>query len=905
MFNFIKDLFDDNKKEIKRLSRLVEQINALEPKVKRLSDKQLLAKTAEFKKKLADGVDPRSLIPEAFAVVREASIRTTGLRHYDVQLMAGIAIWEGKIAEQKTGEGKTLTATLPLYLRALEGKGAHLVTVNDYLARRDCGWMGQIFSFLGLSTSCIIPQQSFIYDDEFKGSSEDPRLRRLRPIERGQAYLADITYGTNNEFGFDYLRDNMAQSKSEMVQRGHFFAVVDEVDFALIDEARTPLIISSPSSEATDKYYQFAALASQLQAETDYVIDEKGKTAMLTEYGIRKVERQLGVDNLYEEDFDTIHHIENSLKARTLFEKNKDYVVQDGQVIIVDEFTGRLMHGRRWSDGLHQAIEAKEGVAIQKESKTWATITFQNYFRLYQHLAGMSATAATEQEEFKKIYDLDVVVVPTNKPVIRNDKPDLVYKTRRAKYTAVVAEIEKKHKKGQPVLVGTTSIENNEMVSNYLKKKGIPHQILNAKQHQKEAAIIAKAGEKGAVTVATNMAGRGVDIVLGGSEPKKPKTKKEQKQYKLAYANWKKRHQEVLDLGGLAVIGTERHEARRIDNQLRGRSGRQGDPGESQFFVSLEDDLMRIFGGEQIGSIMTRLKMPENMPISHPMVTKMIGQIQIKIEGFNYDIRKSLVEFDDIVNKQREIIYKKRRDILDESENNPEALEKRIIEKLKREMEQIVNFSLDAKTMMPDYKRVVLAFTEIVPIEDHSLRQALEKEFKGLSAEELVKKLKNNIVNAYKKHQERLGAEVARQIEKSVLLYTIDNLWVDHLTALDSLKEGVRLRGYGQRDPLVEYRMESFKMFKELLAKIDYHVVRRLFRVEVQIRPQTPAGAISESRGQISLSKFQAANQKNAQQLGNSQVKQVVSNQPKVGRNDPCPCGSGKKYKKCCYPKYE
>lgn len=905
MFKLIKKLFDYNEKELKRLAKVVEQINAFEPKVKKLSDKEIKAKAKGFRKKITSGIDPKQLLPEAFALVREAAIRTIGLRHYNVQMMAGISIWEGKIAEQKTGEGKTLTATLPLYLRALEGKGAHLVTVNDYLAQRDCGWMGQVLNFLGISVSCIIPYKSFIYDPKFKISADDDRLSHLKPIERKEAYLTDVTYGTNNEFGFDYLRDNMARDPKEIVQRKHHFAIVDEVDFALIDEARTPLIISSPEAEATDKYYRFAKLAAELLFETDYVVDEKARTAMMTEFGIRKVERKLGVDNLYEEDFDTIHHIENALKAATLFNKDKDYVIKDNQVVIVDEFTGRMMFGRRWSDGLHQAVEAKEGVTIQRESKTWATVTFQNYFRLYPVLSGMSATAVTESEEFKKIYQLEVIEIPTNQLVAREDYADVIYKNRRAKYAAVAAEIAECYQTGQPVLVGTTSIENNEMVSRYLKKKKIPHQILNAKHHQKEASILANAGRLNAVTVATNMAGRGVDIVLGGAKPKESKKTKE------LLKQWQQKHDQVLEVGGLHVIGTERHEARRIDNQLRGRSGRQGDPGSSRFFVSLEDDLMRVFGGEKIASVMGRLNMPEDMPISHSMVSKMIEQIQTKVEGFNYDIRKGLVEFDDIVNKQRGVIYRQRRDVLTNYQKDPSKLKKFVLDKLRREMEIIVDASLDPETMEPKFDKVVLGFVEIFPIEETSQRNDLREKIKGLSQLRLVKKLKKMIVDAYLEKEKEISKNVCREVEKSILLYTIDNLWVDHLTALESLKQGVRLRGYGQRDPLVEYRSESFKMFKKLLTQIDYHLTRRLFRVEVATDPRRSLSRAIEGRGRMIIPEIPADQGQNSQADPiAAQVKTVVSTQPKPGRNDPCPCGatkedgSPKKYKQCCYPKY-
>ncbi len=897
MVNVLEKLFGYNERQLRRLQKIVDQINSYEDEVKKASAEELRKRTDKFREDIESGTNPEELIPEAFAVVREASVRTTGMRHFDVQMVAAVSLWEGKIAEQKTGEGKTLSATPALYLRALEGKGAHLVTVNDYLARRDCGWMSEIFDYLGLSVGCIVPDESFIYDSDFKKPADDKRLRHLKPTDRKTAYQADITYGTNNEFGFDYLRDNMARKLDDVVQPGHYFAIVDEIDFALIDEARTPLIISSPQQEPTEKYYKYAQLADELFPETDYIIDEKARMAMLTEYGIRKVERKLGVNNLYEEDFDTIHQIENALKARTLFQKDDDYVVKDGQVIIVDEFTGRLMHGRRWSDGLHQAVEAKEGVEIQKESKTWATITFQNYFRKYEVLSGMTGTAETEKEEFKKIYNLDVLVMPTNEPVIRKDYPDQIYKTRRAKYAAVADEIDDSNQKGQPVLVGTTSIDKSEMLSNFLKKKNIPHEILNAKHHEREAQIIARAGEPKAVTIATNMAGRGVDIVLGGEPPEKAQLS--EAKYEKADEKWQEKNKKVLDLGGLYVIGTERHEARRIDNQLRGRSGRQGDPGASKFFVSLEDDLMRIFGGEKIAGMMERLNMPEGAPISHPMVSKMIKQIQVKVEGFNYDIRKSLVEFDDVVNKQREIVYGRRREILDEFENKPEALEQRVVDLVENQIKVIINTGFSMETGELDKKKIVLGFSDIVPLAEGEKRQSLEEEISGLEPEEIEDTFNRHFKKIYQAREEILGRAPMREIEKEVLLHTLDNLWVDHLTALDSLKEGVRLRGYGQRDPLVEYRKESYEMFQDLLAKVDYHASRRLLRVQVTPRAAERAG-VTETRGEMFV-----PGETEGQPAGNPKVEPVVSDQPSPGRNDPCPCGSGKKYKKCCYPKYE
>ncbi|MBI5619443.1 preprotein translocase subunit SecA, partial [Candidatus Gottesmanbacteria bacterium] len=652
MLKFLGKLLDSNEKELKRFRTLVEAINQQEEGVRKLKETGFAKKTAEFKERLAHGETLDQLLPEAFALVREAAHRTIGERHFDVQLMAAVALHTGKIAEQKTGEGKTLSATPALYLNALTGRGVHLVTVNDYLARRDAGWMGPIYHLLGVSVAAIISEQSFLYDPEFTDpTATDWRLKHLRPVTRKEAYLADITYGINSEFGFDYLRDNMASDMSQLSQREYHFAVIDEVDSILIDEARTPHIISAPDTEATHKYYDYAKVVENLTAQLDFVIDEKLRTAHLTDHGILKIEKMLGVGNIYETNFETVHHIEAALKAKTLFAKDKDYIVKDGQVVIVDEFTGRLLVGRRFSEGIHQAIEAKEGVSIQQESKTLATVSLQNYFRMYQKLAGMTGTASTEAEEFKKIYNLDVVVIPTHRPMIRRDFADSVYKTPRAKYAAVVADIIDCYKRGQPVLVGTTSIEKNEIISEFLKRKGIPHQVLNAKNHLREAMIISEAGKKGAVTVATNMAGRGVDIILGGS--KKEKWEMDEKEWEKEEKEWQKRHDEVVGAGGLHVIGTERHESRRIDNQLRGRSGRQGDPGSSRFYVSLEDDIMRLFGGEQVAKLMTVFKLPEDVPLEHAMVSRAIQQAQVKVEGFHFDSRKHLVDYDDVLNKQR------------------------------------------------------------------------------------------------------------------------------------------------------------------------------------------------------------------------------------------------------------
>ena len=680
MLGFLGKFFDSNEKQLDKLRVVVEQVNKWESKFKKLKEKDFVRKTEELKKRLAKGKTLDNLLPEAFALAREAASRTLKMRPFDVQLMAAVCFHQGRIAEQKTGEGKTLSAVPALYLNSLSDKGAHLVTVNDYLARRDAGWNGPAFKLLGVSVGCIMHDEAFLFDPEYTNKDvHDERLAHLKPVSRKAAYDADITYGTNNEFGFDYLRDNMVQDLKNCRQRGHYFAIVDEVDFILIDEARTPLIISAPDAEPTDKYFKFSQLIKTLNPDVDYVIDEKLKTANLTDHGIMKVEKRLGIHNLYEKDFDSIKHIENALKARTLFLKDRDYIVKENQIVIVDEVTGLLIYSRRESEGLHQAVEAREGVKIQQESRTLATISFQNYFRMYEKLSGMTGTAATEAEEFNKIYGLDTISVPTHKPMVRKNYTDTVYKTQRAKFGAVGAEVEKCFKKGRPVLIGTTSIKKNEIVSELLKRKGIPYRVLNAKQHEREAESIAEAGKLKAVTVATNMAGRGVDIVLGGDPADRSKK------------DWQKEHDEVIKLGGLHVIGTERHEARRIDNQLRGRAGRQGDPGSSRFFVSLKDDIMRLFGGEKIASLMDTFKMPENVPLEHPMVSRAIQQAQVKVEGFNFDMRKRVVEYDDVMNKQREIVYKKRREVL-ELDKDSEELKKKIIKNLKDEVNQLVEF---------------------------------------------------------------------------------------------------------------------------------------------------------------------------------------------------------------------
>lgn len=885
MFNFLNRFFNTNTKELEKLESIVIEINALEEKTKKLKDKDFAEKTKEFRQRIADGESIELLLPETFALVREAAKRTIGQRHFDVQLMAAIVLAHGKIAEQKTGEGKTLSAVPALYLHSLTGKNVHLVTVNDYLARRDSGWMGPIFTLLGLSVSSIISEQSFLFDPLHKDKeASDFRLSHLKPIIRREAYEKDIVYGINSEFGFDYLRDNMASSLEETVQKGHYFAIVDEVDSVLIDEARTPHIISAPVEIPSQKYYEYAKLIEKLNSNIDYKIDEKLRTAHLTDHGIAKIEKLYGITNIYENDFDTVYHLEAALKARTLFQKEKDYIVKDNEVILVDEFTGRLMIGRRLSEGLHQAIEAKEGVSIQRESKTLATVSLQNYFRMYEKLAGMTGTAVTEAEEFGKIYKLDVVAIPTNNPMVRKDFPDAIYKTGRAKVSAVIEQIEKANKTGQPVLVGTTSIDKNELISQALKRRGIQHELLNAKNHEREAEIIAQAGEKGAVTVATNMAGRGVDIILGG-DPAEQDTKESKA--------WEKNHNEVVRLGGLFVIGTERHESRRIDNQLRGRSGRQGDPGASRFFVALDDEIMRLFGGDTIANLMTRFNMPEDVPLEHPIVSRAIGQAQVKVEGFNFDIRKHLVQYDDVLNKQREIIYKMRRSVLEEAAKKTEetSLREDILEKINKAIAMIVaaNSSEIYEDGSSSTEKIISDFATIIPFDDASKKQLtlqLEQLEDVGNREDFLIRL---AVDVYNKRKESLGKDIMRQIERFVTLSVIDNLWTDHLDAIENLRQGIGLRGYGQRDPLVEYKNEAFAMFEQLMGGIDDQIVHRIYKIHVQQGPVTPTqpSHIIVNTPESEISK--------------AREKESVIKK-KLGRNDSCPCGSGKKWKKCHYP---
>ena len=893
MLGIFGKFLDSNEREIGKLKSVVENINGFEKKISKFSDKQLKSKFVEFKSYYEKGKSLDELLPEVFACVRESAKRNLKQRHFDVQLMAAVTLHQGKIAEQRTGEGKTLSATPALFLNAIAGKGVHLVTVNDYLAMRDCGWMGPVFNALGASVATIIHDKAFIFDPKHKDNShDDKRLQHLKPVSRKEAYEADITYGTNNEFGFDYLRDNMVFRLADKSQRGHFFAVVDEVDSILIDEARTPLIISQPAAEATEKYYEFAKIIDIL-SPADYVIDEKQRTAHLTEGGTLKIEKKLGVDNLYEKDFSTLHHLEESLKAKSLFHKDKDYVVKDGEVIIVDEFTGRLMVGRRYSEGLHQAIEAKEGVAIQQESQTLATISFQNYFRMYQKLAGMTGTATTEAEEFAKIYKLEVVEIPTNNPMVRKDHSDTIYKTQSGKYSAVAELVGELHEKGQPVLVGTTSIDKNEFLSELLKRKGISHALLNAKNHEKEAEIISLAGQKGAVTVATNMAGRGVDIVLGKG---------------------------VDGLGGLYVIGTERHESRRIDNQLRGRSGRQGDQGATRFFVSLEDDLMRIFGGEQVSKVMDFLKMPEDTPIEHGLVSKAIEGAQKKVEGHNFDIRKHTVEYDDVMNQQRQIIYEVRKKVLETAESKDTSLKIEILEKIEREISNIVTIYSEPEL---DNEKIVEEFISIVPLDINS-KKDLEKRVSEInSSDEIVKFLIDLSNNFYKEREITVGEETARQMEVFVYLNTIDSIWIAHLDTMDDLRSGIGLRGYAQRDPLIEYKREGFELFEKLMVEIDYEIVHRIYKVAVQGQApviQRQEVIVEEKHPEIEIGVEQEKKELEKVESGEGVTKvkierngivteqvygaqgQVGHVHGKIGRNDPCYCGSGKKYKRCHYP---
>ncbi len=902
MLQFIKQVFDYNAREISRLKKRVEEINLLEDKARNLADEQFKLETESIKKSIASG--EKSLddhLPWAYALVREAARRVLGQRHFDVQLMAGIALHEGKITEQKTGEGKTLAATTALYLNALKGKGAHLVTVNDYLARRDAGWNGNVYHFLGLSTAAIISDASFIFDPEYTDNdAADSRLSHLRSIDRKAAYLADITYGINSEFGFDYLRDNMVSAPEQINQRGFYFAIIDEADSVLIDEARTPHIISAPYSEDTSKYYEYAKLVKRLDSATDYVVDEKMRSANLTESGIHKMESFLNIENIYEKDFDSVFHIEAALKAETLFHREKEYIVRGNEVVIVDEFTGRLLEGRRFSEGLHQAIEAKENVKIQRESKTLATVSLQNYFRMYEKLGGMTGTAATEAEEFHKIYKTDVVTIPTHRKMVRADHPDMIYKTERAKFNAVVQEIIDNYKKGRPVLVGTTSIEKNELVSRLLTQRGIQHEVLNAKNHEREAQIISRAGEKGAITVATNMAGRGVDILLGGTPPDQEEEKKDKEKFKKDLLDWQAKHDEVIGLGGLYVIGTERHESRRIDNQLRGRSGRQGDPGETRFFVALEDDLMRIFGGEQITKLMDFLKFPEDQPLSHSMVSRAIEQAQIKVEGHNFDIRKHLVDFDDVLNKQRDIIYSLRKKILLKPESDQTEFKQTIFGLIDEEITNILQSYEAQNESLGDADTQTLTKDLAVLFPD--LESEIMERVKKQDFPKLREFLKEKTESDWKSKEEKVGSQIWLDGVRQIFLSTIDQFWTQHLTAIEDLREGINLRGYAQLDPLVEYKNEAFSMFEKLLAAIDFESTRRLLRTEINIVQEQPKADEPKNLNFQAASAVSVYNDNTQSPKQRTVQNDQTKSKSKIGRNDPCWCGSGKKYKKCHYP---
>ncbi|PLX28231.1 preprotein translocase subunit SecA [Candidatus Parcubacteria bacterium] len=946
--SFLHKMFgDQNKKILKEIQPLVDKINGLESEFEKLTDDDLKAKTSEFKKRLEEGETLDDLLVEAFATVREVGKRTMGMRHYDVQLVGGIVLHQGKIAEMRTGEGKTLTATLPVYLNALSGKGVHLITVNDYLAKRDAVWMAKIYDFLGLSVGIIQNQRvTFVYDREkdqaeLEKESADGSFKiedeYLRTASRKEAYECDITYGTNNEFGFDYLRDNMVQEVGQMVMRPKEemnYCIIDEIDSILIDEARTPLIISAPAEEATEQYYQFAKWVKQLKENEDYNVDEKMRSSTLTDAGISKFEKWLNVDNLYVEGgVLLVHHIEQALKSEVLFKRDKDYIVEEGEIVIIDEFTGRKMPGRRYSEGMHQAIEAKENVKIQRESRTLATITFQNLFRMYDKLSGMTGTAKTEEEEFYKIYGMEVVVVPTNRPDARTDFPDRIYRNDIGKNKAIIEKLKECQSKGQPALVGTISVEKNEELSQYLEINGITHEILNAKNHEREGEIIAQAGRPGAVTLATNMAGRGVDIKLGGPDATKEESQK------------------IKDAGGLFVLGTERHESRRIDNQLRGRSARQGDPGETQFFVSTDDDLMRIFAGDKLKGVMTRMKVPDDMPIEQKFITRMLESAQKKVESHHFDTRKHLLEYDDVLNKQREVIYKKRRQALDLAEKelngdvaedtvgvgldrptpNDESgakktesgtiynsLHEMMAELIEGEIEFVVSYhtnpqmdeSGDEEVNEKDWnvKEIYETMKTIFPLSHEDKMEIMsfgkpgddnksDAERRDKLVSFLIAKARHQFGELIKNVQSQVETEeekrrVPIEIQKSVLLRTIDNLWVEYLVAIDYLRQGIGLRGYGQRDPLIEYKQESFHLFNQLLANIQKEVVYTIFKVNIglQLAPSVMADDKMTLKGAQKTSKAEAG-------IVEGKVRDESGN--KVGRNDACPCGSGKKYKKC------
>lgn len=876
---FLKKFLDDNKKDVKKLEKFAAQVNQYDKPFRELSDEALQAKTDEFKARLEKGETLNDIMAEAFAVVREASDRVLGLRHFDVQIMGGHVLHEGRIAEMKTGEGKTLVATAPVYLNALEGKGVHVVTVNDYLARRDAEQLAPLYNFLGLSVGLIV--------------------HGLDYVQRKDAYACDITYGTNNEFGFDYLRDNMVMHEHNMVQRPLNFAIVDEVDSILIDEARTPLIISGPAAKAKDLYTPMVGVVRQLKNEEDYTFDEKLKTVALTEEGTKHVERLLGIDNLTDEaNVELAHHVNQALKAQVLMKRDRDYVVQDGEVIIVDEFTGRLMYGRRYSEGLHQAIEAKEGVNIEKESQTLATITFQNYFRMYKKLAGMTGTAKTEEDEFRAIYGMDVVIVPTNKPVAREDAPDIVYRTENGKFEAVADKVAELYEKGEPVLVGTVSIEKSEKLSDILNKRGVPHKVLNAKYHEQEALIVAQAGQEKSVTIATNMAGRGTDIILGGnpglitddllrkSHKADEEVTDEMRQGAAAKAKeiCDENKKKVVDVGGLYIIGTERHESRRIDNQLRGRSGRQGDPGHTQFYISLEDDLMRRFGAETLPAIMDKVGMNDEMPIENRMVSRTIENAQKRVESRNFETRKNILEYDDVMNKQREIIYTQRRQVL-EGRNMAESISG-MIDKL---VDTVCDEAAHGETFPEAWnlEQLALRLMEIFNFPDG----VDTSNYPNMDSSEVREELKAKAHARYAEKEEEIGPEIFHDFERNILLRNVDTNWMDHLDAMDQMRQGIGLRAYGQHKPIDEYRNESYDMFNEMTYNIQYNTIRMLFAVTIKRQEEV------QQEEELQKERVDILNARHGDE---EPVKKKPVSVQKVGRNDPCPCGSGKKYKHCC-----
>jgi preprotein translocase subunit SecA len=959
MMKFISRLVDSNDREVRRMEPLVARINELEPQFEALSDDELRGTTEKLRERLREalgelltpielrevapgeeeetelaGGDPArhseerkeqrkrereqidaaldELLPEAFAAVREAMKRALGKRHYDVQLIGGMVLHGGAIAEMKTGEGKTFVAPLAAYLNGLTGRGVHVVTVNDYLAKRDAQWIGQVFWQLGMRVGSIQHDTAYLFDPEFPQTDE--RLRNLRPVPRAEAYAAEVTYGTNNEFGFDYLRDNLVIDLGQRVQRDHFFAVVDEVDNILIDEARTPLIISGQAEESADKYIQFARLTPRLKAEEDYIVDEKFKQVAITEVGTDRMERWLGVDNLFGNDFSMARHLEQALKAEVLYKRDRDYVVKDGEVIIVDEFTGRLMPGRRWSEGLHQAVEAKEGVKIQNESRTLATVTFQNYFRMYDKLSGMTGTAETEAEEFSKIYGLEVVVVPTNRDMVRDDFADLVFRGQQGKWNAVIDEIVEEHEKGRPVLVGTISVAVSEMLGDMLKRRGIKHSVLNAKFHEKEAEIVAQAGRSGAVTIATNMAGRGTDILLGGNPEMLAaellhkagtnvlEASPEQYQAALAEADQicAEDKERVLAAGGLHIVGTERHEARRIDNQLRGRAGRQGDPGSSRFYLSLEDDLMRRFASDRVSSIMGRLGFDDQTALESGMVSRTIEGAQTRVEGYNFDARKHVVQYDDVINRQRETIYHERERIIRSKDLSPT-----ILTMLEEEIRGLV-IEHTAGDSPAEWNRAGLK-AHLATMLGALAPDAVAAVDEETDANSLATRLIDSVADAYEAKRKDLGDEGSAVLERVVLLRVIDSLWVEHLTAVDDMRRGIGLRAYSQRDPLNEFKVEAYRMFDELKATIRRDVSNSIFRLSVARegapQPQQPRRRVTEGRIDLATGAVAAAEAAAASGNGNGSrpapANQPVKAGPKIGRNDPCWCGSGKKYKRC------